>query len=183
MADAKRLAHWVLSHSDGRPVSHLKLQKLLFYCFGAASAYDLETELGEVQFEAWEHGPVNRPVYDEYRSCGSAAIQPPATRIEYASEVTGPLTDALIVYGQLDAWSLRQQSHLEAPWIQARKNGAGDIDPISIKAHFRSKFCGRHVDYPEYLADTGSFRLDRIPVQGFGNLHELARAVLRNAHP
>src|SRR3954470_14701052 len=120
MVEATNLARWVLRHS-GRPVSHLKLQKLAFYCFGAASAYDLDTLIGDVRFEAWEHGPVNRSVYNEYKAFGATPIDPPSTCVEYPAEVTRVLADSLAIYGSLDAWSLRQQSHLEEPWIASWK--------------------------------------------------------------
>jgi len=175
MVEATNLARWVLRHS-GRPVSHLKLQKLAFYCFGAASAYDLDTLIGDVRFEAWEHGPVNRSVYNEYKAFGATPIDPPSTCVEYPAEVTRVLADSLAIYGSLDAWSLRQQSHLEEPWIASWKTGATEIAPDTIKAHFRRKFLDGAVTWPEYLADAGSLRLDRIPVHQFVSLHELADA-------
>lgn len=180
MAAATDFAWWILVHSAGRPVTHLKLQKLAFYCYGAASAHDKESAVGDLRFEAWEHGPVNRAIYDEYRSFGSAAIDVPRACREYPTQVTAILSDALTVYGSLDAWSLRQQSHLEEPWSDARRAHAAEIEPRAIKEHFRRKFCAGRVAYPEYVADTGSFKLDRIPVHGFDSLAELATAVRRS---
>lgn len=180
MAAATDFAKWILVHSASRPTTHLKLQKLAFYCFGAAAAHDQEGAIGDLRFEAWEHGPVNRAIYDEYRLFGANVIEPPPRCREYSTSLSGVLADALAVYGSLDAWSLRQQSHLETPWIEARRASTSEIDPLAIKRHFRAKFRGGHVGYPEYLADTGSFRLDRIPVRGFDSLAELAAAVRRS---
>ena len=43
-------------------MSHLKLQKLLFYCDAYYLAY-FDKELIEDSFEAWVHGPISRKVY------------------------------------------------------------------------------------------------------------------------
>ena len=176
MSHAQRLAHWVLQNAPyGRPVTHLKLQKLLFYCYGAACSADLEAHIGAVTFLAWEHGPVNREVYDEFRAYGAGPIPAPQPPVWYPGAAFAVLTDAIRVYGALDAWSLREQSHREQPWIDTPRGGA--IDGLRLKAHFRIKFARGHVACPEYLADTGGLELDRIPVRTFATLHDLANAV------
>ncbi|MCA6080406.1 MAG: DUF4065 domain-containing protein [Endomicrobium sp.] len=54
-------------------ISHLKLQKLLFYC----QAYHLSIS-GEPLFEddilAWDYGPVVRSVYENYKKHDSSII-------------------------------------------------------------------------------------------------------------
>jgi uncharacterized phage-associated protein len=176
MSDANRLAHWVLQNAPyQRAVTHLKLQKLLFYCYGAAAAYDLEAGIGPVVFLAWEHGPVNREVYDEFRSYGAAPIPPPPVPVLYSPELFGVLTDAIRVYGVLDAWSLREQSHREQPWSTTPQGSV--INPMALKAHFKAKFAHGAVTYPEYLGDVGGLRLDRIPVRRFATLRDLANAI------
>ncbi len=176
MSDAQRLAYWVLQNAPyGHPVTHLKLQKLLFYCYGAACAADLEEEVGRVSFLPWEHGPVDREVYDEFRGCGATPIPAPAQPAFYAPNVFAALTDAIRVYGALDAWSLREQSHREQPWIETPRGAV--IDSRSLKEFFRAKFAPGRVACPEYLADVGGLHLDRIPVGRFKTLHDLANAV------
>ena len=48
------------------PMSHLKLQKLLFYCDAYHLAYFNE-ELITDNFEAWVHGPVSKKVFDSFK--------------------------------------------------------------------------------------------------------------------
>jgi uncharacterized phage-associated protein len=176
MSDAKNLAHWVLQNAPySRPVTHLKLQKLLFYCYGAACAHDLEGPIGQITFLAWEHGPVNREVYDEFRSYGAGPLPPAPWPVFYPSPVFGVLTDAVRVYGALDAWSLREQSHRESPWSETQHGAA--IPHLSLKNYFVAKFARGQVKCPEYLADVGGLHLDRIPVRNFATLHDLANAV------
>lgn len=98
----------------------------------------------------------------------------------YPSDVSYHMRDALAVYGMLDAWSLRQQSHLEAPWKVAYEAKEHEIATEDIRRHFYEKFCRGHVSYPEYALDPGTFRLDGIPVHSYASLHELAEAVRRS---
>ena len=177
MSNATRLALWVRSNlrPETHALTHLKLQKLVFFAYGAVAAFGL-AEVGRLKFEAWEHGPVNRDVWNEYRAFGATTIPKPSEAGEaYSAGAETILGDVLSVYGRLDAWSLRQQSHLEEPWVNAF-NARTPIDETQIAEHFRRKFRD-DVRFPEYLARTSNFALDRIPVPRFDSLHELARAV------
>ena len=54
-------------------VTHLKLQKLAYYCQGLHLAvYDLP--LFSDEFEAWRHGPVVSTLYHEYKKYGEQFI-------------------------------------------------------------------------------------------------------------
>ena len=55
------LAGYILKHFG--PMSHLKLQKILFYCQAYHLAY-FDKALFNEDFEAWVHGPVCRDVSD-----------------------------------------------------------------------------------------------------------------------
>ena len=70
-----QLAEWILAHSS-RDVTHLKLQKLCFYCYGVGRALGAK-DLGKVEFEAWQHGPVCKDVWFEYRETGRRPIPTP----------------------------------------------------------------------------------------------------------
>lgn len=72
---ALRLASWIRAH-DAAPdaLTHLKLQKLSFYAWGIGAALGYIDELGDVSFEPWEHGPVNRTIWARYRQHGSGPI-------------------------------------------------------------------------------------------------------------
>jgi uncharacterized phage-associated protein len=58
--DSIILSDYILKHYG--PMSHLKLQRLLFYCDVYHLAY-FDKELIEDSFEAWVHGPISRKVY------------------------------------------------------------------------------------------------------------------------
>jgi uncharacterized phage-associated protein len=182
MSSAKELSTWVLeNYPYNDPITHLKLQKLLFYCYGLVLASGCERALGDaIDFQPWEHGPVNREIWSQYKSYQSAEIPVLNSRtVNYAPLADSTLRDALAVYGLLDAWRLRQQSHLEKPWNVAYQQRAHVIDHELIRRHFAHKFFSGSVNAPEYLLDTGTLRLDNIPVQGYPSFAELAR-VLKN---
>ncbi|MBR2290865.1 MAG: DUF4065 domain-containing protein [Prevotella sp.] len=61
--DSIVLSNYILKHYG--PMSHLKLQKLLYYCDAYSLAYFGE-ELITDQFEAWVHWPVD---YDAAQLC------------------------------------------------------------------------------------------------------------------
>lgn len=184
------LGRWVLAHYPANApaygaLTHIKLQKLCFYCFGAAAAHGEANALGELKFEAWEHGPVLRDLWSRLRDTGSRPIETghvlQAVPKKYPAEVEEHLTDALTVYGLLSPWSLRQQSHLEAPWVEANASRNKVIERERIAAHFKQVWISDLVHLPAYLTDAGSFYLDGIPSGGFRSLAEFAttlRAVL-----
>jgi uncharacterized phage-associated protein len=179
MQQGVKLAYWILARPNltGGAVTHLKLQKLVFYCYGGAAADGLETELGSIEFEAWKHGPVCRAVYEEFCSHGAGQLPSHRPAAAYSAPLTDRLADVLGVYGGLDAWALRHQSHLEDPWISATTRQLARIDTDELKTFFQQKFGNGRVACPDYVVDSGSLRLDRIPVQTFSSLKALAAAL------
>lgn len=110
-------------------MSHLKLQKLLFYCDAYCLAF-FGRELITDTFEAWVHGPVCRRVYDEMK--GASVLY---TDIAY-SPMEGVDEDTVFnglpfdvqdlikdVLSHLASWTsleLERATHRETPWIEAR---------------------------------------------------------------
>lgn len=128
--DSIVLANYILKHYG--PMSHLKLQKLLFYCDAYSLAYFGE-ELVEDKFEAWVHGPVSRKVYDSLKdkSILYSDIEYSFDGIDVDYEF-GKLTQGqqdliVAVLNDLSAWSgleLETATHSELPWLEARKGCA-----------------------------------------------------------
>lgn len=117
-------------------MSHLKLQKLLFYCDAYHLAY-FENELVPEPFEAWVHGPVCRVVFDALKdkSLLYADLQYSDIGVDEETKFsllsTSQQEFVTSILEQLSAWSsleLENATHSEAPWIEARKGYApGDI--------------------------------------------------------
>lgn len=155
----------------GEGTTHLKLQKLIFYAYGAALAFDEEAPL--MTFHNWQHGPVCVEVYEHFKHSGSGVLKMPAKPSFELGEVA---TAAVRVYGALSAWQLREESHLEAPWKETHLGQ--EISRARMTEHFRSKFRGR-VQAPRNLPGSWSLAADGLPGLNAGSLNELAAALGR----
>lgn len=176
------LASWLCGATPRRPdaLTHLKLQKLAFYCYGALLAFDLDRQTGKLLFEAWKHGPVCPDIYARYSEFGREPLPRPTRAITYGAQVESVLRDVVNVYGRLAAWQLREESHEELPWQNTfNESERRPIDNESLRAHFRAKFRGPVVAFPERLFGGSSFLLDRIPVPTFLTLAEMSSAATR----
>lgn len=135
--DSTILADYILKNYG--PMSHLKLQKLLFYCDAYHMAYFGE-ELVTDEFEAWVHGPVSRAVYDSLKdksilysdlSFIDHGVNPDDEIKKLTSDQQTMLNDVL---GELSTWTgtqLEATTHRESPWIEARR-GYGDGAKCSV---------------------------------------------------
>lgn len=170
---ATALADWLKTHAA--PTDHLRLQKLLFYCFGAGTAYGLDAELGDIRFHAWRHGPVNVEVFNEHRGNGRETLVATREAPAYSHELTQVLLDVLGVYGRLSAWQLREESHDELPWCETEQSA--EISPQFLRDHFRLKFAQGAVRLPRQLVRAWSFDVDGVPLQSWPDLHTLANAL------
>jgi len=126
--DAITLANYILKHYG--PMSHLKLQKLLFYCDAYHLAY-FQDELIPESFEAWVHGPVCRAVYNSLKDnsvlysdlgfdCRNDA-DPDSDVEDSLNSSQLELVHSVLKY--LHSWSgfeLETATHGEWPWIEAR---------------------------------------------------------------
>ena len=122
---ASEVARWILAGVDrdaGDSITHLKLQKLLYY----VQAWSLALRnkpLFDEDMQAWAHGPVAESVFLEYRNYGFDAIPAPApdTVPEIADEDAEHIAEVVDVYSEHSAKVLERMTHNEEPWIEARK--------------------------------------------------------------
>ncbi|MFI0414254.1 MAG: Panacea domain-containing protein [Candidatus Thiodiazotropha sp.] len=127
MTIALDVAKWFLGAIDrsaGDSITHLKLQKLVYY----AQAWSLALRgnpLFDEDFQAWAHGPVATSVYMAYRDYGWDALPEPDKIPEFDQETEEFLSEIFDVYGEYSAKLLEDMTHSEDPWIHAR----GDLPP------------------------------------------------------
>lgn len=124
---AKAIAQWILGLIDreaGDSITHLKLQKLLYYAQAWALVM-LGHPLFTEDFQAWAHGPVVESVFDEYKSYRWDAIPEPSGFTQVDDETKDHLAMILEVYGDFSAKHLEKMTHNEGPWKDAR----GDLPP------------------------------------------------------
>jgi len=119
---ANDVAKWFLNTNDYMQtvtdtefITNMKLQKLLYY----AQAYYLakyNKPLFREKILAWEHGPVVKEVYDEYKKFGGNGIIYTGEVINFSPEIEQFLLKIYELYGQYSAWKLRNMTHSETPW-------------------------------------------------------------------
>ena len=136
------IAKYFLAQVDedaGDLISNLKLQKLVYYAQGFHLAL-FDDPLFYEKIEAWTHGPVVVDLYHEYKQHGSGSIPIPndVDFAVYSNDIRELLDEVNSVFGQFSAWKLRNMTHEEPPWLDA-KDDAGEISHESMKEYFRTQ--------------------------------------------
>jgi uncharacterized phage-associated protein len=155
MAYDSRLVANALLHKAkerGQSLSHLKLQKLLFFTQAWGLALHDDPVMDDYP-EAWDYGPVFPALYHELKRNGSRPIEgyleePFGNDGKKVALVPGPadtkfwnLVDQVWDrYGSLSAGQLSSLSHVSGgPWDQARKGGMRNIARSAITDFYRSQ--------------------------------------------
>ena len=159
MYSALDIAKWFLAknHSENRlfesaeelyeGISHLKLQKLLYYAEGIYLALN-DSKLFKEDIIAWQHGPVISSVYEEYKKFGKDFIVFNADesdvelidRIENDEKAIEALELTYNSFAIYTAWQLRNMTHEKnSPWdvTVSQKGLSSVIDSTLIKEYFR----------------------------------------------
>ena len=142
------------------PMSHLKLQKLLFYTDALHLAF-FDEEVITDSFEAWLHGPVSRKVYNtirdfsilyneiKYENKNEEKTPDIILKEELTEEQIDLIDEVLAEYSKLNHLQLETLSHQEKPWLEARKGFAPSdkctvaIDKQLTKVFYKDKVYGR----------------------------------------
>jgi uncharacterized phage-associated protein len=122
MEVARYFAHNALNDEEPDYLTHLRLQKLLYY----AQAWSLvmrDKSLFPERIEAWVHGPVVREVFDAFKAMGTGPIAEDAIG-EPVFDLTDDEKDFVRSvwdsYKGYSALKLREMTQEEDPWINAR---------------------------------------------------------------
>lgn len=145
MYNVMDVARFIVNYSIdiGRPVSNLKLQKLLYFVQVA-----FINRYGEPCYEApithWRHGPVVESVYQKYKSYGAENIYD--KELEYFSfrfdlEKMSFITERVVYsenifefhhamlikeiiekYKEISPWDMVELTHQEEPWKMTNRN-------------------------------------------------------------
>lgn len=138
MYSALDIAKWFLCAVDresGDSITHLKLQKLLYYA-QAWSLVLIDKTMFHEEIQAWTHGPVVPVVYDTYSNYHYSEIPKPAECPDIDRKYEEVLEEVMKAYGIYEAKYLEKLTHQEKPWKEAR----GDLplearceNPISLQ--------------------------------------------------
>lgn len=133
-------AKYFLSIPDedsGELVSNLKLQKLLYYTQGYHMAVHGKPMFND-KIYAWKHGPVVKTVYNHYSKYANQAL-PKEKKPSGLSEDNQKFLDEIYrTFGRYSAWTLRDKTHNETPWLKNYKPDVLDVEiPLSdLKEYF-----------------------------------------------
>ena len=155
MADAVEAARYLVhlaaeDYDESDYLSHLRLQKLLYYVQGWSLALKGKPMFSE-RIEAWAHGPVVKDIYRHFAEKGRRAI----TSDDFENQGDFDLTDEereLIssVWDTLkdhSALSLRKMTHDEPPWIQARSGyKSADRCEVEISQESMTEYFAKQVE-------------------------------------
>ncbi|RKU13139.1 hypothetical protein C6503_16315 [Candidatus Poribacteria bacterium] len=98
----------------------MKLQKLVYYSQAWSLVWD-EKQLFEEDIEAWANGPVVRDLFDYHRGMYEISAMPIGNPRLLNQEQQETVDAVLDYYGDKSAQWLIDLTHMEDPWIQARK--------------------------------------------------------------
>ena len=105
------------------PVSTWKLQKLCYYAQAWSIAWT-DNPIFQEDFEAWANGPVCPVLYAAHK--GKYLVKADDIFSGDSSNLTAEQKDDIDVvlkhYGPWDPYTLREQTHSEEPWKEARGN-------------------------------------------------------------
>jgi len=145
-----------LADRDGRTLTQIEIQKLVYFSHGWHLALR-DRNLIDDRIEAWTYGPVVRRLYDTFKKFGSSQITEKA--LDWISNTAGELSYGVPVmrsdsveddaysrtivqsvwakYGLIPPFKLVEITHLPgSPWQRARENGSKYIQNAEIKAYF-----------------------------------------------
>ena len=117
---AEDISNYILTLTDadsGDTISHLKLQKLLYYTQGFYLAMK-HRPLFREKIMAWNHGPVINEIYNKYKGNGNNPLFADADFQETKIDETLKefIHEIYQVFGQFSAWRLREMTHSEPTW-------------------------------------------------------------------
>ena len=124
--NAETVAAYILDKQE--PISAMKLHKLLYYCQAWHLVWDAE-KLFDNRIEAWRDGPVVPDIYQDHRGMyriNKKLMLDRWSQLEELEDHQAASIDAVLhLYGDMPAWKLRERTHVEGPWLEAR----GDLAP------------------------------------------------------
>ncbi len=120
----------------------MKLQKLIYYSQAWSLVWD-EKPLFEEKIEAWANGPVVRNLFDYHRGMYEISEMPIGNPRLLDQNQQETVDAVLEYYGHRSAQWLIDLSHMEDPWIHARKGlppleRGNRVIPLDAMAHYYS---------------------------------------------
>ena len=118
--DARAVANRLirLSHSNGKTLTHLQVQKLVYFCHAWMLAI-FDKPMINQPVEAWQFGPAIGELQESLRQYGKNPVReiPVKRQKEYTNEEERIIRDVFDKYGGLSGYQLSMMAHQEgSPW-------------------------------------------------------------------
>lgn len=145
MVSARQIAIHILRlaarEQEFEPITHLRLQKLLYYVQGWSLAIRGRPMFLE-SIESWEHGPVVPEVWHVYKGHKATPLPTPPHRARITAADAEFVEYLWAHYKQFSATELRRKTHQERPWLLARGDDgfSREIDQTWMLDHFKVHF-------------------------------------------
>jgi uncharacterized phage-associated protein len=118
MASAHDVAKYILEQKG--EMDTWKLQKLVYYSQAWHLVWDNEPLFPE-RIEAWANGPVVPDLFKEHRGKFTMSAWPKGDISNLSESEKESIKVVLGSYGKRSGFSLRELTHKEPPWSNARK--------------------------------------------------------------
>jgi uncharacterized phage-associated protein len=121
---ARHLIYLASAEEEPELLSHLRLQKLLYYTQGWSLALRNGRPMFAERIEAWAHGPVVKDLWSVFSQYGNR----PIPSEDFVDSHVMDEDDRLLVgavwsaYKGYTAFGLSEMTHNESPWRDARGN-------------------------------------------------------------
>ena len=153
MYSANEIANYFLSKSvkENKPITNLKLQKLVYMAHGFYEALKDEDLIRE-EIECWPYGPVIRDLYFKYKDFKNGtitvAIEDFQNKFNFSEDALKAIDFTWNTTKDLDAIQLSNWTHIEgSPWKQAMDKNEDIVSNDSIRQYFK-QFLKPKVDVP-----------------------------------
>lgn len=120
----------------GHPLTAWKLQKLVYYCQAWSLVWD-EKPLFKEKILAWANGPVVKELYIQHKGMFHVKELSRGNPDRLSVNQKDTIDHVLKAYGDKSAQWLSDLTHMETPWIEARKGlkpGERGAAEISLSA-------------------------------------------------
>ena len=125
-------------------ITHLKMQKLVYYAQGIHLCYT-NKPLFDEEIQAWPHGPVAQKLYRELKPYKNKDLMQcfkdiKENELHLQQEEKEILQIVFNRYSKYSASALRNKTHAEAAWLEAYEKGKSNIiTQEKIKKFFTAK--------------------------------------------
>ena len=118
MASVHDVAKYILREKG--PIDAWKLQKLVYYSQAWHCVWE-DRNLFDERIEAWANGPVSPDLYNLHRGQYRVASWPTGSIARLSVSERESIDVVLKHYGRSTGFALREMTHKERPWRDARQ--------------------------------------------------------------